>query len=79
MFIQKEKIWEKTKNRQKLNRQLLVIGYEERIEFLDSFPSLAADFLHYFQPLALSHSDLIFYTSLEEGCSEGLEMSIVKP
>ena len=80
MFIQKEKkIGGKTKNRQKLNGQLLVIGYEERVEFLDSLPSLAADFLHYFQPLAFSPSDLICCTSTGEGCDEGVEVSIVKP
>lgn len=58
LFKRKE-VWGKTENRQKLTGQFLVIGYDERVEFLDSVPSLAADFLHYFQPLACSPSDLI--------------------
>lgn len=68
----------KIKNRQKLNGQLLVIGYDEGVEFLNFVPSLAADLSLHFQFLLCSSSILICYTSIGEGYGDYIEVSIVK-
>lgn len=59
--------------------KLLVIEYEEGVEFLDSVPILAPDLLSYSQPLACSPSSFTCFTNMREGCGEGMEVSIVKP
>lgn len=77
-LFRRKKTQRKTKNRQKLNGQLIVIGYEEGVEFLNFIPSLAADLFLHFQSLLCSSSSLICYTSIGEGCSDYIGVSIVK-
>lgn len=69
LFIQKEKIKGKTKNKQKLNGQCLVIGYEEGVEFLDSAT---------WQSSGLFPSSLICFPSIGESNGEGMEVSTVR-
>lgn len=66
-FFRRKKTQGKAKNRQKLNGQILVIGYEEGVEFLNFVLSLAADLFLHFQSLLCFSSSLICYTSIGEG------------